>query len=465
MKYYFFVYIILVNCLLLNAQNNTLHFDGNDDYVNLNSISGSMESLTEFTIEFWVKFDINDNTDYGAFFSVNDNNNGNVFLIRLANSSFDSVSDAAIVYINDNGNQYIEGDSPIGDGLCHHIAFTYNNGVCKLYVDGALEASENHTIAFSPGDKYSLGQEYDNLTNPISNLYNGELSKFRIWNVEKTQSEVSNLMNLVPSLGTLGLLTHYKFEDGIGNMNNTGITVCTNEVIGGGNGLLNNFSLSGNISNYITNTCDLDYHYLNVDTQICSAPYISNFGNSYTSSGIYYDTILSSVQDTIFQLTLDVLSESMNTLVMDNGNGSLTSLDSVSTYQWLNCNESFSSISGETNQSYTPSNAGYYAVELTYNGCVDTSECIQIKGIGLSENANEVRIYPNPSKGLITINGLQENEEYRIRVRSQLGVLIKEIYNSSPTFKIDLPELKGCYFIEIQNVNKEERKIYPIVFE
>lgn len=58
---------------------------------------------------------------------------------------------------------------------------------------------------------------------------------------------------------------------------------------------------------------------------------------------------------------------------------SLTAVQNGATYQWLDCDNSYAII-GETNQTYTPSATGFFAVEITYyDGCigevVDTSSC------------------------------------------------------------------------------------------
>jgi hypothetical protein len=87
--------------------------------------------------------------------------------------------------------------------------------------------------------------------------------------------------------------------------------------------------------------------------------------------------------------------------------GSLLSADEVgATYQWLDCGNVNGIISSETNQSFMPAVTGNYAVEVTINGCVDTSSCfiIDYAGIdGLTTSANLV-VYPNPSNdGLFTI--------------------------------------------------------------
>lgn len=81
-------------------------------------------------------------------------------------------------------------------------------------------------------------------------------------------------------------------------------------------------------------------------------------------------------------------------------NGQTLTADLVgATYQWLDCGNSYSVIMGETNQSYTPSITGNYAVEVTSGGCTDTSVCVLVDYSSLNELYNSsVTVYPNPSK-------------------------------------------------------------------
>ena len=48
------------------------------------------------------------------------------------------------------------------------------------------------------------------------------------------------------------------------------------------------------------------------------------------------------------------------------------------TFQWLDCDNGFSAISGETAATYTPAESGNYAVEVEENGCTKVSECNQV---------------------------------------------------------------------------------------
>lgn len=63
----------------------------------------------------------------------------------------------------------------------------------------------------------------------------------------------------------------------------------------------------------------------------------------------------------------------------------LTADQSGATYQWLDCDNNYAVINGETNQSYTPAVTGNYAVEVNMNGCVDTSACFLVDYTGIEE--------------------------------------------------------------------------------
>src|SRR5690606_2868961 len=96
-------------------------------------------------------------------------------------------------------------------------------------------------------------------------------------------------------------------------------------------------------------------------------------------------------------------------------NTTLEVTDSLSTYQWLNCSNGFSILPNDTNQSYTATANGSYAVELTKNNCVDTSRCISVISVGL-ENRNQnglenISVYPNPTNQNLTIEDHSNNSD------------------------------------------------------
>lgn len=104
-------------------------------------------------------------------------------------------------------------------------------------------------------------------------------------------------------------------------------------------------------------------------------------------------------------LSIDnTVSVSENTLVANFDNASAT-------YQWLDCDNANAVIDGATEQSYTATETGNYAVQITYNGETVVSECVSIEvTVQLdSDNdgiADEFDLCPNtPSNTLVDFNG------------------------------------------------------------
>lgn len=78
---------------------------------------------------------------------------------------------------------------------------------------------------------------------------------------------------------------------------------------------------------------------------------------------------------------------------------SLTANATGATFQWLDCNNSYAIIVGETSNTYSPAaTVGSYAVEVTQGGCADTSACFVLDFSGISESGSTaINVFPNPS--------------------------------------------------------------------
>jgi hypothetical protein len=81
--------------------------------------------------------------------------------------------------------------------------------------------------------------------------------------------------------------------------------------------------------------------------------------------------------------TQNVTNDPIDISVSVNGS-QLEANQLVASYQWLDCGDNFSVISGAVNQMFTPANTGNYAVEITNtDGCADTSACQLIDFTGI----------------------------------------------------------------------------------
>jgi Secretion system C-terminal sorting domain len=134
----------------------------------------------------------------------------------------------------------------------------------------------------------------------------------------------------------------------------------------------------------------------------------------------------------------------------------LTANQIGASYQWLDCDNGNAIIPTETNQSFTATVNGNYAVEITVGSCVDTSACENITGVGIKEAAtNVVSIYPNPTNGLFTISLANTNQPVSYTVTTLEGRLVEQVNNvTTNNIEVDLTkESKGVYFLLIQENN------------
>jgi len=185
-----------------------------------------------------------------------------------------------------------------------------------------------------------------------------------------------------------------------------------------------------------------------ISAEICKGETYEFAGETLNSSGVYSETYqIAGGCDSIVTLTLAV--NQVNVDFTQNFNILSASNSNADTYQWLNCdNNNYSVISGANNQDYEVITTGYYAVEVTENSCVDTSNCnfVVITNIE-NESANNITIYPNPTTGKITVKG---NNIQAIEINSINGQNIKSIYNKNNFSDIDLTDYpKGIYIIKI----------------
>jgi hypothetical protein len=131
-----------------------------------------------------------------------------------------------------------------------------------------------------------------------------------------------------------------------------------------------------------------------------------------------------------------------------------TANETGATYQWLNCDSNFMAISGATNQSYTATTNGSYAVVVSKNGCTDTSACQMINNVGITiVGFGNISIYPNPTNGLFTIDMGSYDEAVNYTVTSIDGRIVTQKSNVTDNkITIDLGnESKGVYLLKLHN--------------
>lgn len=162
------------------------------------------------------------------------------------------------------------------------------------------------------------------------------------------------------------------------------------------------------------------------------------------------------------QLTKLVLAYMATKAELVNVNNSLTVSTSTITsnqpsgsYQWINCTTGLP-ISGEMNQSFTPSEIGDYAVAITIGNCTEISECYSFTTLANQEfTQNDVQIYPNPVKTELHVDMISETEEIQLNLFDITGKLVLTKALQDPVNTINLKSIsKGIYFLNLKSSTK-----------
>lgn len=208
-------------------------------------------------------------------------------------------------------------------------------------------------------------------------------------------------------------------------------------------------------------TLNLTMSYSNTgnDVQTACGAFTWIDGNTYTSSTNTptYTLTNQSGCDSVVSLDLTINNVDVSTT---NNSPVLTANASSASYQWIDCDNSNTLISGETNQTFTASSNGNYAVIVTENGCTDTSNCLLVNTIGIEGvNYDEVIVvYPNPTEDLVHIRWENNANKIIYKVVALDGkTVVKEKTINSNNFTVDLSkETSGVYFIKIKSSNRSE---------
>ena len=202
------------------------------------------------------------------------------------------------------------------------------------------------------------------------------------------------------------------------------------------------------------------------DTVQTCGPYTWIDGNTYDPFDQPWNPWVATINDTNAvgcDSIISLFMKSVINLQLMYAGYSLFSIEDSAQYQWLDCQQGYSMIPGATSQSFTPSYPGVFAVQITKNGCVDTSECKTMNvSVGYPEESLEnIKVYPNPSRGNFTvelirpINGL-------LTIYDIQGRLLMSKTVSGSEIELHLTFSPGTYILRITDQHFSTLKMIEI---
>lgn len=487
---------------------NSLHFDGSNDYVtsSLPTVFSDIPN-NDFTIETWVK-PTGSNFCRLVFAQFNTSNFATVTL---------SASNQVYFYVNNVTGEVTTASLPLG--VWSHVACTWDasTGLTQTYINGVLQAT-------TAGGSSSVGNDNVMAIGARTNaaqFFTGEMDEVRIWDVVRTECQITGGMNSEYTVPQTNMVAYYNFNQGVAGGVNTGVTSLP-DFTGNYDGVLLNFGLSGTTSNWLSSGASITsvnqtsgYNTVDIQTACGDYTWIDGFTYSsstnsptYTFSGGAVNgcdstvtlnlTILNLAAGTDVQVacgsytwvdgltynsstnaptytyiggasngcdsivTLDLTINAVNVAVTQNGT-SLAADEAGATYQWVTC-PGMLPILGATNQSYVADSNGDYAVIITNSSCTDTSACYSVSNVGLVKNRfeNELLVYPNPTDGNFFIELGASYDQVVLTITDLSGRIIRsKTYSQVDKLNLNLEEPSGVYLLTIEST--ESRAVIRLI--
>lgn len=177
---------------------------------------------------------------------------------------------------------------------------------------------------------------------------------------------------------------------------------------------------------------------------------------TYTSGGTYYQSIKTlDGKDSIITLNLSITNTD-NTVTQESA--TLTANNINAGYQWIDCDNANVPIINETNQSFSATANGNYAVIVTQNGCVDTSGCFNITTVGIQHNdfGPALKIFPSPATNYLNIGLADLAGTATVEIFDLAGSLIMKQKILENQTKLDLNNFRaGVYLVKIEQGMKK----------
>lgn len=194
--------------------DRALEFDGIDDYVSFEN--QRIDITSDFTIEGWFK--TGSEAEQIIVAGLNPANGSTQFSISMTSAGAIQVTHLEII---------LTAGSEFDDFLWHHFAVTCGNGQLTLYVDVTETGSEACSASISDLLEPVIS---DNLN---GQAFDGLLDEFRIWNVLRTQAEISGTMQQILEGDEEDLLHYWRMNEGFGELlSDLAGAICTGELHG-----------------------------------------------------------------------------------------------------------------------------------------------------------------------------------------------------------------------------------------
>ncbi len=352
---------VSLNGPTVSNAGNGMDFNGSNASVRIPH-NNAYNFTNQYSFESWINIR---NYQYGTFISkFEDDGNNRSWMVNMGETG--DATKVCVVHSRlgtwTNPIQWNTGFTP-NLNTWYHIAVVFDatlpSNQLKLYVNGTLYSQTSWAYTITPNTMNMLLGGYDPPGNGVNagaaaRYLNGRMDEVRLWNIARTQAQISANYNASVPGNSSGLVAYYKFDEASGTSvtdasatNNNGTIINASRLIPSGATILGSGTLSylwspgGETTSSITATASGNYALTVTNQNGCSA----------TSAAT---TVI------VNPLPAATITAGGPTTFCAGGSVTLTASSGTS-YLWN---------TGATTQSISVTNAGDYSVRVTgANGC------------------------------------------------------------------------------------------------
>lgn len=258
---------------MVSGQNVALHFDGDNDWVQLSPING-LVSTSGFTVEMWFKSTATTGNgscslDFRRLFALGGSSGPNRFEVGECNGTLSAFL---------SGSGIVQSTINVRDGQWHCISAVRSAGLINIYYDGSLVPGLNALAGGSlTASVFRLGHWTGGSLTPGQDWL-GYIDEVKIWNIGLAPANLTACRPCVLVGNEPGLVAYWRFDEGNPGAANTG-PVKDFSVGGANSGTFYAgpstpppFALNGPVSNYVASTAPMLYpEYTNLHIKLTDA--------------------------------------------------------------------------------------------------------------------------------------------------------------------------------------------------